>query len=862
MPDPPWKHRVGIEQVLNTWRADDRVQRAFTANHLFPGQAGRYAPMPDDLLPSLRQALQQRGIERLYQHQAEAIAHVRAGRHLVIATPTASGKSLCFHLPVLDGLARDPEATAMYLYPTKALSRDQEHDVRALIGEAHLPIGAVVYDGDTPGDARRAARQQARLIMTNPDMLHAGILPQHAHWARTFQKLRYVVVDELHTYRGVFGSHVAHVLGRLRRIARFHGAEPVFISATATIANPAEHAARIIGVPPQQVTAVRHSSAPRGERRVVIYNPPVVNAQLSIRRSYIKSAVQLTADLITARVPTIVFGQSRNNVEIMLKYLRDRFAKEPSMKHSIVAYRGGYLPDQRRRVERGLRAGEILCVVATSALELGIDIGDLDAVVCAGYPGSLAETWQRFGRGGRRGEGSLAVLVASSAPLNQFVAQHPQLLLEGAVEQARIDPTNTEILVQHLKCAAYELPFRHGEQYVPLSADDTDAALSFLADHGVVHRTKRRFCWSDDAFPANNVSLRSVGWDNFVIIDQDTDNALAELDWHSAPSMLHEQAIYQHDGAQYQVERLDYDNHKAYVRRVKPDYFTTAMRRTNVTVLDESIEAPLTQSSLQTSSSNPTQQFVIDPCDEAAAAARCAPPAASQAPATAAAASWAAGAIGVAHIGHGEVSVTEKVVGYKKVKFHTHENAGYGEVRLPEIDMHTTSFWFTVPAAVCQKLGRAQAIEGLRGIANALQLVATLALMCDPHDIRRAIGDAVPGAQHHHGDDEGDNSAAHLETFSATAFLYDAVPGGVGLAERIYERAPALCAQAIALVEGCHCELGCPSCVGATAVATEGTIAAGAKPDLRRKYEAQRLCRSLGLASPANMWLNNVRAQA
>jgi DEAD/DEAH box helicase domain-containing protein len=787
MPRPPWFVSTGIDTSLQEWLRGP-VRRSIVADRSFAAEPAELVE-PGDWSPGLLGALAKRGIPRLYRHQQEACAAARAGRHTVVATPTASGKSLCFHLPVLDAIAADPNATAIYLYPTKALSRDQEASLHELTRDAGMAIAATVYDGDTPGDARRAARQSARIVMTNPDMLHAGILPQHASWSRVFENLRYVVVDELHTYRGVFGSHVAHVLGRLRRVAEFHGSSPVFICATATIGNPGEHAARLLGVDERSVSVVTRSAAPRGPRRVLVYNPPVVNAELGIRASYLKSAVRLVGDLLEARVRTLLFGQSRNAIEIMLKYLRDRFESRPEIGDAIVSYRGGYLPDTRRRVERGLRAGEVLCVVATNALELGIDVGELDAVVCAGYPGSVAESWQRFGRAGRRGEPSLAVLVASSAPLDQFLATHPDHLLDRGAEQARIDPENTEILLQHLKCAAFELPFRGREPYTALSTDDTQQALGFLADRGVLHRGRDRFHWAaTDAFPANHVSLRRVGWDNFVIIECQSGDALAELDWHSTPSMLHEQAIYQHEGEQYQVERLDYDNHKAYVRKVEPDYFTTALRHRKVSVLEER-------------------------------------------------AGRAVSSAGRATIGWGEVSMIEKVVGYKKVKFHTHENAGYGDVRLPEIEMHTTSFWLTLSDALVADLGRSAAIEGLCGLSHALEIVSTLALMCDPHDIGRTLADAPPEHEGH--------------SFEATAYLYDNVPCGVGLAERIYERADDLLRRASELVARCSCALGCPSCVGATALAASIDAPEGRRSmrtDLDRKSAALRLVLALELA--------------
>jgi DEAD/DEAH box helicase domain-containing protein len=588
-------------------------------------------------------------------------------------------------------------------------------------------------------------------------MLHASILPHHTSWARTLQNLRYIVVDELHTYKGVFGSHVANVLRRLVRVARFHGSRPQLIGATATIGNPREHAARMFGVKVEEVDLVSESGAPRGQRRFFLFNPPVVNSELGIRASYVKQAVMLAADLVRAEVPTIVFGHSRNAVEVMLRYLRDavairgnrtdKGAVDPSR---IMAYRGGYLPEQRRDIERRLRAGEVLCVVATNALELGIDIGELDAVVCAGYPGSIAATWQRIGRAGRRGAESIGVLVTSSAPLDQYLAREPEFLLGAAVEEARIDPDNVEILVQHLKCAAFEMPFKRGESYGSLGDEETAQALGFLARHRVLHESAGTFHWAADAYPANDVSLRTVGWDNVVIIDEEHDKSIAELDWHSAHTMLHEQAIYQHDGQCWQVERFDYDNHKAFVRRVDPDYFTTAMTYVKISVLEES--------------------------------------ATGRARAT----EWEAG--------WGEVSVVEKVAGYKKVKFHTHENAGYGEVRLPEMEMHTTAFWVTMPERVRASVegGPAAAIDGLRGVGVALETVATLALMCDPRDLGTTLGDV----------------AGNGPGYSPTLFLYEHVPGGTGLAERIWEQRDVLLERALRMIESCPCPQGCPSCVG------------------------------------------------
>ncbi len=764
----PWKTSLrGLDALLRYWEGRG-LFRDVVLDHTLPPTDASTLDLPSSLPSSVKRALSLRGIECLYSHQARALELARQDRSFVVATPTASGKSLCYNLPILERFARDPGARALYLFPTKALSRDQEETLRGLLTDAELGHGAITYDGDTPGDQRRAARERGGVILTNPDMLHAGILPHHAAWARLFANLRFVVIDELHAYRGVFGSHLANVVRRLRRICAFHGSSPTFVLASATIGNPREHAARIVG---QDVALIDESGAPTGPRRVLVYNPPIVNAELGLRASYVKSAVRLAADLVRADVPTLVFGQSRNGVEVMLKYLRDRLRSEPGLtRDAIHAYRGGYLPKDRRALERRLRAGEIRCVVATNALELGIDIGTLDAVICAGYPGTIAGTWQRFGRAGRREAPALGLMVTSSLPLDQFVARDPKQLIGSFVEQARIDPDNVEILIQHLKCAAFELPFDETDRFGDLPTESLADALGFLAHHGVVHPSpdpagRTIYHWASDAYPANSVSLRALGWDNFVVIDLDRDKTIAEMDWHSAHTMLHEQAIYQHDAAQYQVERLDYDNHKAYVRRVEPDYYTTAMTHTKVTILEEDENEELRVSvPLQT--------------------------------------------------GLGEVSVVEKVVGYKKIKFHTHENVGYGDVHLPEMQMHTSAFWLTIPEPVVQRfiaersMPRSFVIDALRGLLNAMHVVGAMGLMIDPRDLGRTLGDhpdpsALP---------EGDSSG-----FDPTLFLYDAIPGGIGLAPRLFDERESLLRRARNSVQGCCCEAGCPACIGPTA---------------------------------------------
>jgi DEAD/DEAH box helicase domain-containing protein len=754
----PWDATVGVDGLLTQWRNNRKVWDHIVLDELLEGTGAKHAPIPETLDPRIRAALIKRGVNELYTHQAHAFELATSGRDFVVATPTASGKSLCYVLPVLQALAKKPEARALFLFPTKALSRDQEESLRTLMKDAGLDHGAVTFDGDTPADARRAARERSGVILSNPDMLHAGVLPHHAGWARFFSGLEYVVVDELHAYRGVFGSHLANVLRRLDRVARFHGGNPKYLLASATIGNPEEHASKMLGRPVELVT---QSGAPRGDRRVLLYNPPVLNAELGIRQSYVKASARLTTDLVKAGVPTLLFGQSRNTVEVMLKYIRDSLEEARLSPELVQAYRAGYLPQQRRDIEQRLRGGDVRCVVATSALELGIDVGSLDAVVCAGWPGSVAALWQRFGRAGRRQGTSLSLLVASSAPVDQYVSSTANQLLAAPVEQARIDPDNVEILVQHLKCAAFELPFESEETFREVKATQVKEVLDYLSSHQVVHAAsapsgKATWHWSSDAYPANDVSLRSVGWDNFVVVDLSTDKTIAEMDWRSTHTMLHEQAIYQHDGRQFQVEKLDFENHKAFVRPVEPDYFTDAMTYTKVTVLSRA-----------SGEARPS-------CE----------------------------------LGAGDVSVVERVVGYKKIKFHTHENVGYGDVRLPEMQMHTTAFWLTVPEPVMQELissgagTRPDVLDALNGLNAVLHTVAAVGLMIDPRDLGRCLGSR---------DGSGSRGDA---VYEPTLFLYDHVPGGVGLASRLFDERERLLTSAGELIDGCACEQGCPSCVG------------------------------------------------
>jgi DEAD/DEAH box helicase domain-containing protein len=655
-----------------------------------PATGGVYQDLPDGINPILRRALADRGIRQLYSHQAEAFQAIEQSQNVVVVTPTASGKTLCYNLPVLNLLLADPGARAMYLFPTKALAEDQLHELQTAIDGMGSEIRAFTYDGDTPQDARKAIRQRANIVLTNPDMLHSGILPHHTRWAKLFENLRYVVVDELHYYRGVYGSHLANLLRRLRRICEFYGSKPVFICCSATIANPRELAEALTGSP---FRIVDSNGAPRGEKFFIFYNPPVVNRQLGIRRSYIAESRRIALEFIEHRLQTLVFANNRLATELLVTYLKDatmQNARGPLPQDAVRGYRGGYLPRERREIERKLRDGEIRAVVATNALELGIDIGSLDAVVMAGYPGTIASTWQRAGRAGRRQSASAAVLVASSAPLDQYIVEHPDYFFGRSPEHACINPDNLEILLAHLKCAAFELPIQDGEKF---GAHDTAEMCRFLEEAGFLHHSAGAWHWTSDSYPADATSLRSISSDNFVVVDITGEPAvIAEVAFTAALTTLHEKAIYLHEARQYHVERFDYEQRKAYVRRVDCDYYTDAIDYTQVQTLEE----------------------------------------------------FEGAAFGGARRCHGDVRVNRQIVGFKKIKFYTMENVGAGNLSMPEQEMHTTAFWLHFPDEFMARftdLTPTEKRSGLAGLGNALRTVAALLLMCDPRDLGVAFSE-------------------------------------------------------------------------------------------------------------------------
>jgi DEAD/DEAH box helicase domain-containing protein len=777
--------------------------------HEQAARSGSFGAWPDRLDPRLLAALRERGIAAPYEHQAAALHAIDEGRDVVLATSTASGKSLCFQVPLVQAVLRDPQARALLLFPTKALARDQVESMRQLTGALPVAafdaeaaakgaaVGVAAYDGDTPPSERRAARGRAHAIATNPDMLHRGILPHHDAWGRVLAGLRYLVLDELHTYRGLFGSHVGNVLRRLWRLCLHYGARPQVIACSATIAEPGSLAEalcpwmRARGGP----VVIDHDASPAGPRKLFVVNPKVVDEITGVRRDYIKVTREITSILRRAGVSTLAFCRTRRAVELLTRYLRDdeagdrtRDTGDPvggqaAASTAIRGYRGGYLPDRRREIEKALRDGEARVVASTHALELGVDIGGMDAVVLAGYPGTRAASWQRVGRAGRRGRPSLAVLVLSSSPLDQFVGACPSFLLDRAVEQARVDPDNPEVLLPHLRCAAQELPIGEAEVLPGLSAEDTALALRYLVEHGGLHHEpgaapgRGGFVVLGAETPAEQVQLRGVIEESFSVLDEGGE-VLAQVDFEDGPLYLHPGAIYAIEGRTYEVRALDWDGRKASVRPVSAAYYTVAVSKLRVRVVDASegeAEGP--------SGASP---------------------------------SWGAGT-GYAH-------VVRTVPGFKKIRFDTHENIGYGPIALPDLELHTTAAWWGLPPqAVARLSDPAQRAGAALAAAHAMRHVAALLLMCDVGDLRHAVtaghpaawGVALDGAR-------APDALAQLEAGGVPhVVLLDRNPGGAGLAVHAFAMGAGFFEHVIAVVNGCGCDQGCPTCMGPSTEAAE-----------------------------------------
>ena len=767
---------VFIDSILEKWRRSKDISTCITRVENLPMRRGRWADFPSFIDGELVLVLKKRGIARLYSHQREAIEAVHDGRNVVVVTPTASGKTLCYNLPVLNDKMQNTGSRSLYLFPTKALAQDQMTEIEELLFGLSHPLKVHTYDGDTPDEARRAIRSQGDIVIINPDMLHMGILPHHTKWAGFFQNLKYVVIDELHFYRGVLGSHMANVIRRMHRICGFYGSKPQFICSSATIANPKDLAEKLIERP---VELIASNGAPSGERTFVFFNPPIINKELGIRGNHLKAAKRLCLPLMKEKVQTIVFATSRLNVEVLTKYLKDRFVKHGDGREVIRGYRGGYLPNTRREIEQGLRDGRVVGVVSTNALELGVDIGWLSACILAGYPGTIASTWQQAGRAGRRSGKSLAVFIARSSPLDQFIVEHPDYFFGGTPEHGRINPDNLLILLSHIKCAAFELPFKEGDRF---GGEDLNQILEFLDEKGVLHKSGGRWHWTQDAYPADEISLRSISEENFLVIDttrekgRPVNRVIAEVDFVGAHTTLYPEAVYMCESQLYQVEKLDYDHRKAYVRRFHGEHYTEALSYTDITIL-ETFE---------------TRQE------------------------------------GFYTVEHGEIKVTNKVVGFKKIRFHSLENLGYGKVSLPDQQMHTTACWFVFQKASIDSLTlpRWEIIDGVLGVSYALHAVACLHLMCDLRDIQRSVGDR--GARwfvrlsregkglYRSADGEDRLSPDTIEEFEPTIFLYESYPGGVGFSTQIFDDHETLLRETLGLISKCPCLHGCPSCVGPT----------------------------------------------
>ncbi len=734
-------------EVIQSLRGDSDFMKQVTHWEVIPPRAGSYAPLPPELHPGIVQGLKNRGIGRLYSHQAEAFTRSIAGDDLVIVTPTASGKTLSYNLPVLQTILQEPDSRALYLFPTKALSQDQQAALNELTLSSELGVKIATYDGDTPTSLRSSARETGQIIISNPDMMHSGILPNHPKWIKFLKNLRYIVIDELHAYRGIHGSHLANLVRRISRVCRFYGSRPRFICCSATIGNPKELAEAVTN---RGMTLIDNNGAPSGEKHLVLYNPPLVDAVQGIRKGTVKESQKIALSLLRKGVKTIVFARSRVRVELIASYINKSLANMYSDNERIrvESYRGGYLPNERREIERGLRDGDIQGVVSTNALELGIDIGGLDAAVLAGFPGSISSVWQQAGRAGRTSAASLAVLVASAAPLDQYMVRHQTYFMGRGAESGYVNPQNFFVRLDHVKCSAFEIPFSaEGDEDFPDARD----YLQIMEEDGTVRLSGGRYYWSDRGYPAEGISLRSATADNVVIIDitKGRNQVIGEMDRPSAKELIYPLAVYMHRGRQYLVHELNLEERRCYVEEKETNFYTDAVTKRDIKVLledEEHVEAGL--------------RIVL-----------------------------------------GDVLVRTQVSKFKKLRFNTHENIGFGEVNLPEEEMHTQSCILIFspdsgPGTMLSGLDSPQQTAVISRIGSLIRETAPAFLLCDRNDlgISERIRDPHFGA--------------------AAIYLFDRYPGGSGVSRSIMSRLSEILQASLELVSRCECEEGCPSCIG------------------------------------------------
>ena len=736
---------MNLDQLLDVLRNDASFMQNVTCWREEAAKSAVYSSFPADIDSRIPAALAKRGITKLYTHQASCFETAENGKDYVVVTPTASGKTMCYNLPVISAILKNPDARALYLFPTKALAADQVSELYDLITQMNVDIKTYTYDGDTPGEARKAVREAGHIVITNPDMLHSGILPHHTKWVKLFENLKFIVIDEIHTYRGVFGSNLANVLRRLMRLCEFYGSHPQYILCSATIRNPKELADMLTG---RDVTLIDNNGAPSGTKHTIFYNPPVVNRQLGIRKSALNETRHIAELLVKNRIQSIVFARSRLQVEVLTKKLKELVEDPLGNTGTVCGYRGGYLASQRHEIEKGLRQGKIDCVISTNALELGIDIGALEACVLCGYPGTVSSTWQQSGRAGRRHGTSLTIMVANSAPLDQYIISHPEYFFGKSPENALVNPDNLYILMNHFKCSAYELPFKDGEAFG--NAPGAPEMLEYLQDSEILRHVSDTWHWNAEDFPASEMSLRTSMTENYLIMDitePGKPKMIGEMDRFTVPMLLHENAIYMHEGQTYQVEKLDFDACKAFIRRVDVDYYTDADLNVSLSLLD---------------------------VDETAG-----------------------------NTSLGEIKVTALVKLFKKMRFDTGENLGFGPVRLPETDMHTSAMWWTLEDEIAQKYSKDDLQGGMLGIANILRILLPFSLMCSSGDIAVNYQVKCPF------------------TGKPTVIIYDNVPGGIGLSEKAYRMRDVLLVQALQALKDCSCSEGCPSCVGPVAIIGE-----------------------------------------